>query len=60
MLLGIEVACVKCSAIVTFQRCFDVGDSYHFFYYHPVYLSFFEKFITTVIGHHSNVANNDI
>ena len=63
MLLGIEVGGVKFSAIVTFQRCFDVGNSCHFFIIthqnHPVYLSFFEQFFTAVIGHQSNVANND-
>ena len=59
MSLGLEVGGVKFSAIVTFQRCFDVGDSCHFFIIrhqnHPVYLSFFDKFVTAVKGHQSNV-----
>ena len=48
MSFGIEVGGVKIllSTIVTFQRCFDVGDLCHFFIIicqnHPVYLSFFD------------------
>ena len=55
--LGIEDGGVMFSAIVTFPRCFDAGESCHFFIIghqnHPVYLPFllslFDKFVTAVI-----------